>query len=212
LNGAKYLKVGQKLWVDRSFSGAVIGGTYSFHASSAAFAEFWNDSFWSTQETTSRKLSRWQIWHAFVQESVRKVAQSSKQTLEIQDGLPIDEVTKHAFVQLGEQGIIRSAGNHSCSECTHTYKRVADQITGDDPAALVGIDENRHVPALAGEGADLAVQDAAQARLNAQNAMDVVEEPSSVDGPPVNLVVMDGIVMGPAHCALEGCTEDLAKV
>jgi len=212
LNGAKYLKVGQKLWVDRSFSGAVIGGTYSFHASSAAFAEFWNDSFWSTQETTSRKLSRWQIWHAFVQESVQKVAQSSKQTLEIQDGLPIDEVTKHAFVQLGEQGIIRSAGNHSCSECTHTYKRVADRITGDDPAALVGIDENRHVPALAGEGADLAVQDAAQARLNAQNAMDVVEEPSSVDGPPVNLVVMDGIVMGPAHCALEGCTEDLAKV
>ena len=132
--------------------------------------------------------------------------------MEIQDGLPIDEVTKHAFVQLGEQGIIRSAGNHSCSECTHTYKRVADRITGDDPAALVGIDENRHVPALAGEGADLAVQDAAQARLNAQNAMDVVEEPSSVDGPPVNLVVMDGIVMGPAHCALEGCTEDLAKV
>ena len=58
LNSAKYLKVGQSLWVDRSFSGAVINATYSFHASSAAFAEFWNDSFWSIQETSSRKLSR----------------------------------------------------------------------------------------------------------------------------------------------------------
>jgi hypothetical protein len=40
LNSAKYLKVGQSLWVDQSFSGTVINATYSFHASSAAFAEF----------------------------------------------------------------------------------------------------------------------------------------------------------------------------
>ena len=118
LNSAKYLKVGQSLWVDRSFSGAVINATYSFHASSAAFAEFWNDSFWSMQETTSRKLSRRQIWHTFVQESVRRVAQSTGHTLEIQDGLPIGDVTKHAFLSLGEQGDIRCAENHFCSELT----------------------------------------------------------------------------------------------
>jgi len=58
LNSAKYLKVGQSIWVDRVFSGAVINATYSFHASSASFAEFWNDSFWSTQEHNSRKISR----------------------------------------------------------------------------------------------------------------------------------------------------------
>jgi CxC5 like cysteine cluster associated with KDZ transposases len=52
LNSAKYLKVGQSLWVDRTFSGAVINATYSFHASSAAFAEFWNDSFRTIQETS----------------------------------------------------------------------------------------------------------------------------------------------------------------
>jgi len=40
LNSAKYLKVGQSIWIDRVFSGAVINATYSFHASSAAFAEF----------------------------------------------------------------------------------------------------------------------------------------------------------------------------
>ena len=70
LNSAKYLEVGQSLWVDQSFSGAVINATYSFHISSAAFAEFWNDSFWSIQETSSRKLSQRQVWHAFVQESI----------------------------------------------------------------------------------------------------------------------------------------------
>jgi hypothetical protein len=77
--------------------------------------------------------------------------------LELLDGLPIDEVTKHAFNTLGENGIIRSAQNHFCSECTQDYKRAADRITGDDPAALVGIDENRSVPVLQGEDADLAV-------------------------------------------------------
>ena len=53
------------------------------------------------------------------------------------------------------------ADGHQCSECTQPYKRVADVITGDDPAALVGVDEQRAVPVLVGDGADLAVQDAA---------------------------------------------------
>jgi hypothetical protein len=70
LNNAKYLKVGQSLWVDRVFSGGVINGIYSFHASSAAYAEFWNDTFWSTQKTQSRKISRRQVWHSFEQESL----------------------------------------------------------------------------------------------------------------------------------------------
>jgi hypothetical protein len=54
LNSARHLKVGQKIWVDRTFSTAVLNGTYHFHASSSAFAEFWNSSFWSTQNTISR--------------------------------------------------------------------------------------------------------------------------------------------------------------
>ena len=215
LNSAKYLKVGQSLWVDRSFSGAVINGTYSFHASSAAFAEFWNDIFWSMQETTSRELSRRQIWHTFVQESVRRVAQSTGHTLEIQDGLPIDDVTKHAFLSLGEQGVIRSAENHFCSECTHEYKNTADIITGDDPAALVGVDENHNVPVLPGEDANLAVQDAALARLAAHNAMDIDQTSSlseTIPVTPVKLIVMDGVVMGPTHCAYDDCTQELAKL
>jgi hypothetical protein len=93
--------------------------------------------------------------------------------LELKDGLPIDDVTKHAFLSLGEKGVLRSAENHFYSDCTHDYKNTADIITGDDPAGLVGIDENRNVPVLTGDDAHLAVQDAAQARLEAENAMDI---------------------------------------
>jgi len=222
LNNAKYLKVGQSLWVDRVFSG-VINGIYHFHASSSAFAEFWNDTFWSSQETQSRKISRRQIWHTFVQESMRMVAKSSGVTLEMENGIPIEQVTKQAFIQLGDNGVIKCAQNHSCSECTHEYKESADRITGDDPAAVLGVDENHQVPALVGEGAELAVQDAAQARLNARlavqarsntdDAMDVDESSqsssSSEEASPVTLVVMDGVVMGPTHCAFENCIEEL---
>src|SRR6202034_675736 len=124
LNNAKYLKVGQSVWVDCVFSGGVINGIYHFHASSSAFAEFWNDTFWSSQKTQSRKISRRQIWHTFVQESMRMVAKSSGVTLEMENGIPIQEVTKQAFIQLGDNGVINCAQNHSCSECTHKYKKL----------------------------------------------------------------------------------------
>jgi hypothetical protein len=61
LNSATYLKVGQNVWVDCTFSSAVVNGTYSFHASSSAFTEFWNESFWKTQQTGSRKVSHHQV-------------------------------------------------------------------------------------------------------------------------------------------------------
>jgi hypothetical protein len=61
LNSPKYIKIGSQLWVDRSFSNAVLNGIFNFHASAAAFAEFWNDSFWAIQNTTCRKATCWQI-------------------------------------------------------------------------------------------------------------------------------------------------------
>jgi hypothetical protein len=39
LNNAKYLKVGQSVWVDHVFSNGVINGIHHFHASSSASAE-----------------------------------------------------------------------------------------------------------------------------------------------------------------------------
>jgi len=85
LNSAKYLKIGQSIWVDRIFSGMVLNGYYHFHASASAFTEFWNQSCWKFQKTTSRKISRRQVWQAFVQESVRRVATTSGFDLELPD-------------------------------------------------------------------------------------------------------------------------------
>ena len=125
---------------------------------------------------------------------------------------PIDDVTKHTFLSLGEKGVVRSAENNFCSECTLDYKNTADIIIGDDPVALVGVDENHNVPVLTGENADLAAKDAAQARLDAENAMDIDQTPSPSEATPVKLVVMNGVVMCPTHCAYSDCTQDLAKL
>ena len=204
LNSARYFKVGQTLWVDRLFSNAVLNSMYSFHASAAACTEFWNNSFWKTQDVTCQcaKVSRRQVWQAFVQESIQTIAATSKLNLELQDGLSINEVTKEAFEILGENGIIRAADQHACSECTHKYKRKADIITGDDPAALAGNDENRVVPPLVGEGAELAIRDAANARENAHNQdLNNADHDMDVDHAPVNMVILDGWVTGPVVCA-----------
>jgi hypothetical protein len=75
------------------------------------------------------------------------------------------------------------------------------------------------VPVLVGEGAELAIQDAAHARLNAQlaaqarsnadDAMDVDESSSTEEVCPVKMVVIDGVVMGPTHCAFDDCIEEV---
>ena len=206
LNSAKYFKVGQALWVDQSFSNAIMNVMNSFHASAAAYMEFWNNSFWKPQDVMCRKISRRQVWQAFVQESVRAIATQSQLNLELRDGLSIDEVTKEAFELLGENGIIWAADKHACSECTQVYKRTADIITGDDPAAMAGNDENRVVPPLVGEDAELAINDAACAKENARNqAATIADQDMDVDHAPVKMVVLDGIVMGPVVCILAFC-------
>jgi hypothetical protein len=68
LNTAKYLKVGKKTWVDRPFSSMVLNGIYNFHASAAAYAEWWNDTF--RKEYRQTKMTRRIIWQAFIQESI----------------------------------------------------------------------------------------------------------------------------------------------
>ena len=202
LNSAKYLKIGQSLWVDRIFSNAVLNGMYSFHASAAAYTEFWNNSFWKHHEGNFPKLSRRHIWQAFVQESIRSIAAASKIDLELQDGLSVDDVTKQAYSILGENGIIRAADQHSCKECTQPYKSTADIITGDDPAALVGVDENWNVPALVGEGAELAAE---QARQTASHSASIADQEMADNNPNnsyITMVVVDGIVISPPVCNL----------
>ena len=191
LNSAKYLKVGQTVWVDRIFSNSVLNGMYSFHASASAYMEFWNNSFGTVNAQCSVKITRRQIWQAFVQESIRTISATSGLNLELKDGLPINDVTTEAFSVLGEAGMIRAADKHTCSECTQEYKAKADLIINEDPAAIVGVDENQRVPQLAEEHIpQISVEDTdTSIRSPSADEMDV-------DHAPVKMVVVDGIVMG----------------
>ncbi len=149
LNSAKYTKIGQNLWVDRAFSNAVLSGMYTFHASATAYAEFWNNAF---DMNNGGKVSRRQVWQAFVQESIRLVASASNNNLTIMDGLPIHEVTREAFNMLGEGGVIKSADQHSCSECTQKYRSTADVIedANANEADIVGMEDRN--PAIGRQG------------------------------------------------------------
>jgi hypothetical protein len=159
LNSARYLKIGQNTWVDRMFSNAVLSGIYHFHASAAAYAEFWNDAIWKLQPGKSRKINRCQIWHSFVQESIQSLASPAGLNLELEDSLALDQVTKQAFMILGDKEIIRAAEQHNCAECTQKYKAQADQFSLYDAAAMVGIDENRLVPRLEGNTKITSIQE-----------------------------------------------------
>jgi hypothetical protein len=172
LNTAKYIKIGQNLWVDRAFSTAVLSGMYTFHASAAAYVEFWNGCFDLDGNGT---VSRRQVWQAFVQESIRLVASASDTHLTIKDGLAIDEVTKEAYSVLGENGFIRSADQHSCLECTHKYKRFADIIPEINAADMVGMEER-------------------QVAIDGQEELE--QSADETNAAQVKMVVVDGIVMG----------------
>ena len=199
LNSAKYLKVGQSVWVDRVFSNAVVNGMYSFHASASAYMEYWNNSFGVEK---SFKLSHRHIWQAFVQESTRTIAASAQIHLELNDGLDINEVTKEAFNCLGENGLIRTADQHSCLQCTQKYKATSDINNNADPAAVAEVDNDQAVSPMVNSESSTS-----NFELEENVQSDVIENESAV----VKLVVMDGIVMGPQHCAFGNCTAELAN-
>ncbi len=163
LNSAKYIKVGHHIWVDRPFSNAVVNGMYSFHASAAAYTDYWNNTFGQVNLEYSAKLDRRHIWQAFVQESIRTIAADQNVYLELNENLPIDEVTKAAFTALGQDGVIYAANGHTCAECTQSYRPSANE--------------------------------------NSDN-MDI-------DQADVTMHIVDGIVMGPTHCAFQTCESDL---
>jgi hypothetical protein len=41
--------------------------------------------------------------------------------------------------------IIAPGKNHSCAECSQPYKHTADFMANEDPAAVIGADENSAV-------------------------------------------------------------------
>ena len=196
LNDAVYLKVGQNTYVDHVFSNAVVNGIFSFHASTAAYAEFWTNSY---GKAYSIKVPRRQMWQTFTQESIRVVSQELAIIFEAPNNTSISELTYRAYNSLGEKVGIRLSDRHACSECTQNYKAIADYAPqNNDPAALLGVDNNGPVPALAHRNLDIP-----NILIQAPNA-----GPTAIQS-PVKMIVIDGIVMGPVHCAAINCTADV---
>ena len=160
---------------------------YSFHASASAYSQYWN----VTYGTKSTNLSCAHIWQAFVQDSLCTIAAESNIDLELNDPLNITEVTTQAFDLLGEQGIIRAADQHACSECTQPYRKTSNAVM-DDPAAVVGVDENQDVPPLAENN-----RVSPQPHPASPISQDHLDDAMDIDKRNVTMVVLDGVVMGP---------------
>ncbi|KAF9486647.1 hypothetical protein BDN71DRAFT_1564217 [Pleurotus eryngii] len=207
LPNAKYLKVRKQVWVDHIVSKAIVNANYSFHASTAAITEFWNYSFVQPSGASFTLTCR-QVWKAFVVESIH-LAGFSNSTMIFMDNLKISELVTAAYLDMGDGGIICSAVGHSCDECCHAFKDVADVIPNqdDDPAALAGHDENHDVPEYAEPAVAAAVADAEAMDVDNVPANDAPEPAGGValhTNADVRMVVIDGIVMGPRHCAIAG--------
>ncbi|PPQ93968.1 hypothetical protein CVT25_014375 [Psilocybe cyanescens] len=89
-------------------------------------------------------------------------------------------------------------------------------MANDDPAAVQGADENTTVPVLIGENAAISAQNTieqqAAARTRANNLHSNVNsnnDEMDIDYDDCTMIVLDGLVMGPIHCAFEGCTQDV---
>jgi hypothetical protein len=138
LNSARYLKVGNNLWVDRTFSNSVMNATYSFHASANTYTEYWNNTFGMTNQI---KIGRKHIEQAFTQESIQTIAESMGTEFVTDLNLPINDVIGEAFEALGENGLIHLARGHECSECSKPYKRTDGQIVPNAaPVKMVVLD------------------------------------------------------------------------
>ncbi|TFK38642.1 hypothetical protein BDQ12DRAFT_605068, partial [Crucibulum laeve] len=109
----------------------------------------------------------------------------------IEDGASNDKLIREAFSVLDNNGVIKSADGHSCLECTQKYKSNPDAILTHNPTSVVGVDEN---------------EDNSNQEINAIDSMDMDIDN---DYAPVKMVVLDGIVMGPTHCAFDNCFQEL---
>ena len=192
LNNAHYLKVGQNLWVNRQFSAAALNAMYDLHASASGWTKFFNDTYGNEDF----KISRRHIWAAFVYESIRQVSDASGVEFYIRDISSMDEVTQTAFSTFGNNGIIQSAENHSCDECSQPFRARSDVILNpNDPSALLGVDN----PA-----------EDIQSSSNNPTSPDS-DSGMNTDVRNVTMVVVDGIVVGTKHCAYDNCTSDLTN-
>ncbi|TFK58063.1 hypothetical protein BDN72DRAFT_738364, partial [Pluteus cervinus] len=175
-----------------------------FHASTSAYVSFCNNVFWRSQTTELSDIGYRHIWQAFIAESVRTIATKSQVDFEVDHNLSIDQVTEQAFELLGENGKIQAAEGHACSECTHPYKDTADRITANQPNStnLVGMNDDVEAP-------EPPSPEHTDAPLPSTSAVPASNDNSLAA--PVKMVVVDGICVGPKHCAKQDCIAELSN-
>ncbi|KAH6905774.1 hypothetical protein BKA70DRAFT_1430197 [Coprinopsis sp. MPI-PUGE-AT-0042] len=181
-NDACYIKLGQKLWADRTFTGAVSNAFHSLRSSAQAFSSFFTDSYVSNSSSppppvplsasspatppptfhSLQSVTRRHIWQAHLGESIRMIAADSGLDLTVPFNVGADQLVQHAFNLLGNKGKVKPAEGHACGECTQPYRTTT-------------------------------------------------ELDSVVEGCSVNMRVVDGIVTGPLHCARPKCYNPLAN-
>jgi hypothetical protein len=94
----------------------------------------------------------------------------------------MEEVTQSAFMMLGQNGVIQTAKNHACAECSQPYKAQSDIIVNSDHSAVLGVDD------LVSAG----IEQSSSNTLTFQNS----ESEMDVDLQNVTIIVVDGIVVG----------------
>ena len=95
----------------------------------------------------------------------------------------MDEVTQTVFSTFGNNGIIQSAENHSCDECSQPFQAGSDVILNpNDPSALLGVDN----PSAAKD-----IQSSFNNTTSPKSDSDM-----DMDVKNVTMGVVDGIVVG----------------
>ena len=100
--------------------------------------------------------------------------------------------------------MIRAADHHSCPQCTQENKDISDINNNADPATVVGVDNDQAVFLMVNSNPESSTSNFV---LEENVQTKVTENEPAV----VKMVVMNGIVMGPQHCAFGDCTADLAN-
>ena len=120
--------------------------------------------------------------------SVREISATYNSHFFTADNLRISAVVENAVDKFYNDGKVPGTKGHKCSECVHAY--IPPSSVNDDSAATLGIDlSNSAPPAFEGQVDHTIPNVSAQPEPNA-NAT-------------VTMDVIDGMVMGPLHCAYD---------
>lgn len=184
-----FLKIGRNLWADRQFAQALTNGLYSF-SSITSYAAYWTKSYWPSNIVGT--LTRRNVWSCFIQHSIREMVNAIPRAAFLTPAkMSIKDTTKLAYQLLGQDGEIPGARDHECDECAQDYMAPQLAQIHNGAAAVLGVDNAGPAPVQGDQNADVV-----DAMGQAPTAPPPHRTTRTRAQPKVNMVVLDGIVMG----------------